>query len=349
MSIDPSMDYQLAVQSGNAEAIDIASKALNSGQPQPKQTTTTAVDSAETTYWQNRAMSEAADKAALQNEQRATASSFLRTILTQYNMGELADSVDQLVGQWGSNTTVIAENLRQTQSYKERFKGLIDLQAKGVTDIQNEGEYLNLESQYRQVFRDAGQQNFLGEAGSSTERNAIADIVNKYSLSVNEVKSRVDDATRIVAADATTRDAMQRYYNVDPATLVSYVLDPARTSAKINEMANAAIVGGAATQQGLSLGAEAAGRIGSLRGGTGNLGAEQVSPELSQAAAIQTATSRLANIENTDLTAEESALSAFNLDATAEEKIRGLQSRERARFGGSSGFGKGSLSRPSAL
>jgi len=349
MSIDPSVDYWLAVQSGNAEAVDIASKALNTGAPAAQPAQTTPVPSAEEAYWKNRAASEAAQRESLQREQRGTASAFLSSILSQYGMSDLAGSVDNLINEWGTNTEVIAERIRQTDSYKTRFKGLVDLQARGVTDVKNEAQYIQLESDYRRVFRDAGIEDFLGAPGSKVEQQSIADLVNKYSVSVSEVKNRVDDATRLVAADEETRNAMQRYYNVDPATLVSYVLDPTRTSTKINEMANAAIVGGSATQQGLNLGATAAERIGNLRSGGGNLMQEQVSPELTQAAAIQTATSRLADIENTQLTGEESALAAFNLDATAEEKIRGLQSRERARFGGSSAFGKGSLSRPSAL
>jgi len=49
----------------------------------------------------------------------------------------------------------------------------------------------DLESQYRQVFREAGLVNYLGVSGSQGEYNSIADLVGKFSLSVNEVQDRV--------------------------------------------------------------------------------------------------------------------------------------------------------------
>ena len=60
---------------------------------------------------------------------------------------------------------------------------------------------------------------------------------------------------------------------------------------------------------------------------------------------MQRSTKRLADIEKGLLSAEESALSTLDLDIEAKEKVRGLQSRERARFGGTSALTSASLSR----
>ena len=294
----------------------------------------------------------AAQDAERDRQAREGAKAFLRNILSQFGLGELAGNVESLIGEWGANTEVIAERLRQTEQYRERFKGMTRLQAKGVTDIRNEAEYIELESNYRQVFRDAGLQSFLGDAGSKKELDAIADLVGNYSVSVAEVRDRVTDAQRVVAdAPQSVRSAFQQYYNVDPSTLVQYVLDPVRTSAEINRKANAAIVGGLAAQQGLTFGAGVAERIGDYAsGGLGaDLSGSQIQPQLTSIAETQRATGRLAALEGSILSDEETALAQLDLDIEAGEKVRGLQSRERARFGGQAGLSSRSLSRSSGV
>ena len=277
---------------------------------------------------------------------RQTAEGFLKDMLTRFGMGDLAGDVDRLVRESGNNTSVLLNNVRKTQSYQNRFKGLVALQTKGINDIQNEAEYINLETQYRQVFRDSGTQNFLGGAGSATESDAIAKLVGDYSLSVNEVKDRVTDAQRVVAeTPQEVRDSLQKFYNVDPATLVSYVLDPTRTSTEINRRANAAIVGGFATRAGLDFGAGVSERVGEFLGGGGDLLGTSIEPRLTEISDVQRSTKRLADIEKGTLSAEESALSTLDLDIEAKEKVRGLQSRERARFGGTAALTSSSLSR----
>lgn len=284
------------------------------------------------------------DRLAANRANREAASSFLKGILTQYGLGSLAASVESLVNDWGTNTEVIAEKLKQTEPYKQRFKGLTSLQQRGVPDVTNEAEYLWLETEYRQVFREAGMSSFLGDAGTQNEYDAIAKLVGDYSLSVNEVRDRVTDAQRIVAeTPQEVRDSFQRYYNVDPATLTAYVLDPTRTANEINRRANAAIIGGMGQQRGLEFGAGVSERIGSFLGGNENLTATQVEPQLAEIADVQRATGRLAELERGTLSAEETALAQLDLDTAAKEKVKGLQSRERARFGGTGAFSSSAL------
>ena len=300
--------------------------------------------SAEDKYWEQRAKDEADARNAEAKQQREAASSFLRGILSQYGLGSLAGNIESLVNDWGTNTEVIAEKLKQTEPYKQRFKGLTSLQQRGVPDVTNEADYLRLETEYRQVFREAGLSSFLGDSGTQTEYDAIAKLVGDYSLSVNEVRDRVTDAQRIVAeTPQEVRDSFQRYYNVDPATLTAYVLDPTRTANEINRRANAAIIGGMGQQRGLEFGAGVSERIGSFLGGNENLTATQVEPQLAEIADVQRATGRLAELERATLSAEETALAQLDLDTAAKEKVKGLQSRERARFGGTGAFSSSAL------
>lgn len=276
---------------------------------------------------------------------RQAASLWLTNILKQYGIDGLASSVSSLVQQWGTNTDVIALKLKDTQQYKDRFKGLLNLQAKGITDITNEADYIQQETAYRQVFRDAGIQSYIGPAGSTQERDAIAQLVSDYSVSVDEVKSRVADAQRVVNETAPeVRDALKRYYNVSAADLVAYTLDPTRTKDRINQIANTAMVGGYAAQRGLNADMATAEQIAGLSQ-TGDMQVQPLVQQLGQAQQVADATKRLANIESTDLADSEILKSEFDLDQNASKKIKDLQSRERARFAGSSSMGKGSLAR----
>jgi hypothetical protein len=286
-----------------------------------------------------------AQRAAAEARERAAASSFLTDILRQYNMNSLAGRVDQLVREWGTSTEVIAEKLRQTNEYKERFKGLLALQQRGVTDVRNESQYLTLESNYRRVFREAGIQSYIGEAGSTEEQNSIADLVGKFSLSVEEVQSRVQDAQRVVTeADSEVRDALQRYYNVSSSDLVAYTLDPERTMNRINRIANAAIVGGYAGSRGLDIDLATAESVAGLAQ-EGDINTAQLSTDLTQSRIVRDATKRLADIEDTDLTDSEILQSELNLAPAAQRKVKALQSRERARFSGQSAIDTTSLMR----
>lgn len=287
-----------------------------------------------------------ADLAEEKRQAREGAKAYLSDILNQYGLGSLAGNIESLIGEWGTNVNVIAERLRQTEPYKQRFKGMLTLQQKGIPDIRNEAEYLNLESQYRQVFREAGLRDYLGTSGTQAEYDNIAKLVGDFSLSVNEVRDRVTDAQRVVAeTPQEVRDSLQRYYNVDPATLTSYVLDPQRTTGEIQRRANAAIVGGYATRAGLEFGAGVSERIGELLGGERDIMGTQIEPQLTQIAGVQKSTERLAQLERDTLSAEETALAQLDLDAASKAKVKGLQSRERARFGGTSGVTTGSLAR----
>ena len=298
------------------------------------------VSEEEKAYWRLRSQ-------MLEEERRQAregARAFLRGLLETYGLGSLAGEVERLVGET-TNELVIAQRLRETQQYKDRFKGLLNLQQRGIPDIRNEAEYLDLESNYRQVFREAGLRDYLGTAGTQPEYDAIARLVGDFSVSVNEVRDRVTDAQRVVAdTPQEVRDSLQRFYGIDPSLLTQYVLDPTRTTGEIQRRANAAIIGGYAQRAGLEFGAGISERIGEFLGGERDITGTQVEPQLTEIADIQRTTQRLAEIEQGTLSAETSALAALDLDREARERVRTLQSRERARFGGRSGITTGTLS-----
>lgn len=290
-----------------------------------------------------------AERGAEKQRRDAEASSMLRDMFSQWGMSDLVPVIDGLVREFGNSIPVLAEKVRTTDAYKTRFRGLVELQAKGITDVRNEAEYINLESQYRQVFREAGIQSYIGDAGSKPEQSAIADLVGKFSLSVNEVRSRVADAQRVVNDTAPeVKDALQRFYNVAPQDLVAYTLDPQRTMDRINRIANAAMIGGYAQARDLTVDLGTAESLANLSGGN-DMNPERLATDLSAARAVRDATRRLASIEDTTLEDSEVVRSQMGVDPEAQRKVRGLQSRERARFSGTSAINAGSLSRNSSV
>ncbi len=279
------------------------------------------------------------------------ARAFLKDLFSQYGgMEDLVGEIDRLVRDYGNSQDVLAGAVRQTDPYKRRFKGLIGLQQRGITDVRNESQYLNLESQYRTVFREAGLRDYLGTTGAQNEYDAIASIVSDFSLSVDEVRDRVTDAQRVVAeTPQEVRDSLQQFYGIDPALLTQFVLDPENTTTQIQRRANAAIVGGFAQRAGLTFGADVSERIGAFVGGGDDITGTAIEPMLTEVSDIQKATRRLADIDKTTLTEEETALSRLDLDQGAREKVRTLQSRERARFSGKSGIRSSALRRPRSI
>ena len=297
--------------------------------------TDTTVKSGEDIYYENKAASELLEK-------QTSARSYLKTLLTQYNMQSLAGQIEGLILQ-STNQDFLAEKVRETNEYKARFKGLVALQSRGNTDVRNEAEYLNLETQYRSAFNQAGLRDYLGADGSQGEYDSIAELVGDYSVSVEEVKSRIGDAQRVVAdTPQEVRDSLQRFYNIDATSLVEYALDPVRAQNKINTLANAAIVGGYGEMADLDIEVGAAESISALAGDE-DINLEALNRQLVAGSEVRDATSRLANIDRMELSDSEALLASMDADATAKKKVKGLQSRERARFGGSSGFNKESL------
>ena len=285
-----------------------------------------------------------ADRAAATGRKNEEAKAILTGTFSQWGgMEGVIGDLDRLIREWGNNIDVILAKIPETATYQTRFKGLVDLRKKGVTDIQNEGQYLTMEKEYRSVFREAGMRDFLGADGTQSQFDAIADLVANYSVSVDEVRSRVNDAARVIAdTSSETINAMRDFYGIDTATLTEYVLDPVRTQNKINTIANATLLGGGARRSNLNIDVSTAESLADLSGmQDANVG--QYQERFSQASVLRDATARLAGIEDSQISDSEIVQSQFNTDASSMSKVKGLQSRERARFSGGSGITSSSL------
>lgn len=277
---------------------------------------------------------------------RKSAIDIANDMLAQYGLKDFGIDVQALVDQYGENTELYGVGIRNTETYKKRFDGLIKLRNSGNTyGITNEGQYLALENEYRTIFRQANLSSQITDA-SGSDYTSIADLISKYNLSSEEVKSRISDAQRVVNDTAPeVKAALRDFYNIGENDLLAYSLNPANAMDDINRKANAATFAGIARQSGLNVSEQYARETMQNIYGAEDINRGNVQKALQTAASTQQETSRLAQIEGGTLSAEETISSTLGTSAEAEKKIRGLQSRERARFAGTSAISKGTLRR----
>lgn len=264
---------------------------------------------------------------------KAGAKQRLKELLTRYGLTELIDTVNNLVEEWGSNNdSVIMSYLRESTPYKQRFKGNEDRIAKGYGAL-SEAEYIGVETQIRAKMRDFG----LGDAFYSNEK--IAGLIGG-DVSADEVSDRLTKAKKIVDnADVNIKSSLVNLYGAGLGDLIGYVLDPALAQEQLQRKVNAGIAYGVAKGQGLDLDRDLSEQIGELTYGDERTARQS----LGQAGVLAESVRRLKNIDGIDITDADVVEQQFGLDAEAGTKVKKLQSRERARFTGSSGAFGGTL------
>ena len=136
-------------------------------------------------------------------------------------------------------------DMRNQQFYKTRFAGNTTRVANGLNAL-SEAEYVGLENTYTDYFTAYGQKTL------ATQTQLATFIGN--AVSPTEVKDRLDMAVvQVQQADPTVKAALKQFYpNITDANLVSYFLAPEDTLPVLQRQVQAADIGAAAIQQGLS-------------------------------------------------------------------------------------------------
>lgn len=253
-------------------------------------------------------------------------------VLTDAGLKSLIDPLMELIVQ-GYGADTIAIELQQTKAYQDRFAGNQARVANGLAALAP-GDYLALERSYEQVLRAYG----LPE-GFYDDPSDFADFIGK-DISPAEIQDRAQVASDYVTnAPPEYKQALMDFYGIGPGDATAYFLDSSRAMPFIDKQVRAAQIGGAAAFQGLSSNAARAEELSTygVDQGTARSGYAAIAENLDNLR-------KLATIDKTDYD-QRTAEDAFLLDdAKAAKKTRRLASNERARFGGSSGVGQGSLS-----
>lgn len=266
-------------------------------------------------------------------EQRQAAKEFLRDLLGRFGLDALAGDVDALIQQWGVNSDVIAIKLKETGTYKERFKGNLN-RIKNGYNMLTEAEYLAAEDAIATRMR------LRGMSPGFQSRDYIANLLAN-DVSAAEVDTRLEQAQRVVDnADPMVVDSLRRLYGASVGDLYGYVLDADTAIGDIEKKVSAGITARVAEQSGLTIGRGLAEQIGQMTGGN----EQTLRPVLSRAGALADSTERLAAIEGIrDITDEDVLEGELGYNAESRDRVRKLQSKERARFSGQSGLGRSTL------
>jgi len=170
---------------------------------------------------------------------RQDAFALLKDVFASYGLDSLASQIESYMRE-GIGTGEATIRLKQSQPYKDRFKGN-ELRLAAGRNVINEAEYLDLENSYSETLKAYGLQDYFGIGVTPTERKnrqkAIADVIGK-DISAVEFKERVSTAVdRVKMADKATKDAFQTFYGIGEADLAKYFLDPSKSLVTLKEKA----------------------------------------------------------------------------------------------------------------
>lgn len=301
-----------------------------------------------------KAAAEAAAAAAEErrvNEALAAAKTFFET----YGMNDLWGGVEKLVrsGYSDANTIsgILSRDAEYMTAYYKRFPAVQQIRelnkqrtAQGLAPIAepSPGTYVSLEQSYRQAL--AG----LPSGVYDTSTNVAKWITGE--VSATELQDRVTVALNYInyAANGDIKKELRDIYKMTDAEMAAYVIAPEQTldytKKEYQRRLGQATIGGAAESVGVNLSDSQRDLIAGNEAYASSFANSQA--QFGKIAQEQDAWVRLAQMSGQTLTTEELVSDQFGLQGAADiaEKKRKLASQERARFGGSSGIGKTSLS-----
>lgn len=270
----------------------------------------------------------------------------IKALLSSYGIGDLGDAITNAVMK-GYSTETIQLIMQDPNSndplavaFQTRFPANKARLAAGKS-VLSPAEYLRAERSYTEVMQSYG-------VSSLATRDKLNQFIAN-DVSATEVADRVGLAiNRVQNADADTKKALAEYYPMlNQADIVNAVLDPAEGLPALQRKITISEIGGAALAQGIKttegktnikMGAEALANLGVTK--------EQARQGFQTVAEVTPRAEFLSQISTgedyTQLSAEQEAFQGL---ASAKRARLALTEQEKARFSGSSGVNKTSLTR----
>lgn len=158
----------------------------------------------------------------------------LNRLLEDYGLGDLKEWAWEQI-KTGASDERILQNLRDTESYKERFAGMAARTAQGKVAI-SESEYLDYERQAAQMMKRYGL-----PPGFYDDPADYAALIGS-DISLDELNSRiVEGYTRVTNAPIEVRQAFAEMYGMDgDAALTAAFIDPDRAEQALLKQARSA-------------------------------------------------------------------------------------------------------------
>lgn len=289
----------------------------------------------------------AAQAEADANRRRSNAFDEMQAVLRGYGIdldGTFTQSLREMIYADKSDDAIMLE-LRETQAYNRRFTGMADLIERG--QFMSEAEYIVQERSYR---------NLMAQYDLPTGFYDSYDDFGRFianGVSVKELDDRIITAQTILDEDAPAeyKQALQSLYGVNDGDMLAYVLDGDKAQDAIQRRLRTASFAGAAAQGGFdSLNESQASAYAASLGAEFDNMTQQERIELERrtqtAGVIADRDQFLASIEGDDSFQREDILDVeFLGDVDKGLASQRRAERERGRFTGRSGVGRGALGR----
>jgi hypothetical protein len=253
----------------------------------------------------------------------------LRATLRRYGLENLFDTLNRAIiadPTIARTTDALFGAVRNTDIYKQRFKGNADRVARGLSEL-SEAEYVNQEEQYKTVLRNQG----LRRGFYDSQDDFAKFIAN--DISPNELSDRIQQGyNAVVNAPPAVVNELKRLTGIDDSQLVEYFLDPAKTTTEIERKARSAqIAAQARTTANIVLTAQQAENL-ALSGVTQAAAQQGFSQIGEQAELFRT------NIGEQEITQEEILAGVFTNEQAAARRIAERRRRRQAGFEQGGGF-----------
>lgn len=261
---------------------------------------------------------------------KENARDYLTSVLEQYGLGGMGDWAWEQI-QAGHTNERILQDLRQTDTYKQRFVGMEARRAAGLPAI-SEGEYIAYESSVRQMMRAAGM-----PAEFYDQPQDFADLISN-DVSVAEMQSRINEGYLAASqAPAEVREQLRNLYGVEEGQLAAFFLDPDRALPLIERQWSASRISGAAQRTGYgALNATEAERLAAL-----GVSDQQAQEGFGALAENEELFGALPGDQDGLITREEQQNAIFGSDARAREKIDRKAGARRSAGSGAQAFALG--------
>jgi hypothetical protein len=268
----------------------------------------------------------------------------IKALLSSYGIGDLGDAITNAVTKGYSNDTIqlIMQDPNSNDplavAFQQRFPANKARLAAGKS-VLSPSEYLRAERSYTEVLQSYGVSNLASREKLNqfiTNDISAAEVADRVGLAINRVQN----------ADPDTKKALAEFYPMlNQSDIVGAVLDPAeglpalQRKIQIAEIGGASLAAGIKTSEGktkIAMGAEALANLGVTK--------EQARQGFQTVAEITPRAEFLSQISTGEdygqLQAEQEAFQGL---ASAKRARTNLTEQERARFGGSAGVNKSSL------
>ena len=263
--------------------------------------------------------------------EQQSAFSMMSALLNQYGLGSLSDKLRDLIVGGVTDQATLTLELQNTNEWKQRFAGNERLRAAGLP-VLSVAEYLSVERSYAQLMKQYGL-----PQGFYDDPSDFADLIGN-SVSPAELNQRVGMYADLANREDPAIKEQLRQMGFGDGDLIAFMVDAKRAMPLIQRKYQEATIGGAARRAGLA--ADRAGRL--VDWGVTEQQAIQGYGLISES--LDTF-ENLADIHGGDFDQADFEAEVFGGDGNAARKRKRLASQERAAFSGSSGVGRGSLSR----